>query len=255
MHSTVDLWVTEIPVYTAWVMLGIILGSAIAYAFLRARSHRASAPMVVLDVLLIALVAGWVGARLYHVAANWGYYAAYPEEIFQPGLGGLAMRGAFIFGCLALAIYSTVKKISFWYFADAAALALALGQALGWVGALEWGANYGVLNDSQIAVDLPDIYGLIQPRFPLQYIEIMFFAVLVVVLLSMTFQISFKGNLFAIYLVSNSIMQFMLGFMRGDATAHIGALRVDQVVDCVLLILGLGVVFWGVRTNERSRAV
>lgn len=255
MHATVDLWVTEIPVYTAWVMLGIILGSVIAYAFLRARSHRASAPMVVLDVLLMVLVAGWVGARLYHVAANWGYYAAKPEEIVQPGLGGLAIRGAFIFGCLALAIYSSVKKISFWYFADAAALALALGQALGWVGALERGANYGVLNDSQMAVDLPDVYGLIQPRFPLQYIEIMFFAVLVVVLLGMASPISPKGNLFAIYLVSNSIVQFVLGFMRGEATAYVGGLRVDQMVDLVMLILGLSVMFWRARTNERLGAV
>ena len=251
MHSTVDLFVTEIPVYTAWVLLGVIIGIVVAYAFLRTRSQRASVPTVALDAVFIVIVAGWLGARLYHVATNWEYYAARPEEILQPDLGGLAMRGAFIAALIALAIYAKARRISFWHFADAAALGLAIGQAMGWVSALQWGANYGIISDSQIAVDLPDLYGLIQPRFPVQHIEIVFFALLFVALLIAAFQNPQNGTMFIEYLVLASIAQFALGFARGDASAHIGVLRVDQIVDLALIAFGLGLgLFRFNRTNE-----
>jgi phosphatidylglycerol:prolipoprotein diacylglycerol transferase len=255
MHSTVDLYFTEIPLYTAWMMLGVIVGIMVAYAFLRTRSRRASAPTITLDVVLVVVVVGWLGARLYHVATNWEYYAARPEEILQPGLGGLAIRGAFVMAFVALAIYALARRISFWHFADATALGLALGQALGWVGALQGGANYGIVSDSQIAIDLPDLYGLIQPRFPIQHIEIAFFALLFVTLLIAAFQYPQKGNLIITYVVLASTAQFALGFARGDATAYLGILRTDQVVDLFLAAFGLGLAFLHARTNEPNAVV
>ena len=244
MHPTIDLDFFEIPVYTAMVALGAAAGLLAAYLFLRTRSRRASALPVFIDGALIAFAAGYIGARAYHVATNWDYYAARPEEIAQPGLGGLGMRGAFILALIALMFYSAVRKISFWYFADAAALGLAIGQALGWVGALAQGANYGVVSDSQIAMDLPDLYSLIQPRFPLQHFEIALFAVLFVGLVIAAAQRPRAGTLFAAYLLLASLGNFALGFQRGDDTAYVGALRIDQVVDAAFVVIALSVWLW-----------
>ena len=251
MHTQIDLIFFELDTYTAFSVLGVILGCLVTWLYLQAHSRRASALGTWLDGAMIVFVFGWLGARLYHVTTNWDYFAARPEEILQPGLGGLGMRGAFIVGGIALAIYTTVKKIAFWHFADAAGLGLALGQAMGWVGALQWGANYGVVSDSQIAVDLPDLYGLIQPRFPVQHIEVAFFVLLFAALLIMTFQSPPKGTVFVAYLIVNSLAQFALGFARGDATAHIGILRVDQVVDLGFMTCGVGIAaVRRIRTNE-----
>lgn len=244
MNPTVDLNFFEVPVYSAMITLGAAAGLLAAYLFLRTRSRRASALPVFIDSALIAFAAGWIGARVYHVATHWDYYAARPEEIAQPGLGGLGMRGALILALIALLFYSAVRRISFWYFADAAAIGLALGQALGWIGALAQGANYGVVSDSQIAMDLPDLYGLIQPRFPLQYFEIALFAVLFVGLVIAAVQRPYAGALFGAYLFIASLANFVLGFQRGDDTAYVGALRIDQVVDAAFVLLAAVIWLW-----------
>ncbi len=252
MHPTIDLNFFEIPVYTAMVALGAAAGLLAAYLFLRTRSRRASALPVFLDSALIAFAAGWVGARVYHVATHWDYYVARPAEIAQPGLGGLGMRGALVLALIALLFYSAARKISFWYLADAAAIGLAIGQAIGWVGALAQGANYGVVSDSQIAMDLPDLYGLIQPRFPLQYFEIALFAVLFVGLVIAAAQRPHMGALFGAYLLFASLGNFALGFQRGDDTAYVGALRIDQVVDAAFVLLAVIIWVWRWRAAAKE---
>ena len=149
--------------------------------------------------------------------------------------------------------YSAVRRISFWYFADAAALGLAIGQAIGWMGALIQGANYGVVSDSPIAIDLPDLYGLVQPRFPLQHAEITVFALLFIGLLFAAAQRPRAGTLFVVYLLLASLANFALGFQRGDDTAYVGALRIDQVVDAALA--ALAVLIWVGRRLPQDKTV
>ncbi len=252
MHPTIDLNWFEIPVYTAMIMLGAAAGLLAAYLFLRTRSRRASALPVFLDAAVIVFAVGWIGARAYHVAAHWDYYTARLDEIAQPGLGGLAMRGALILALVALVIYAAARRISFWYFADAAAIGLALGQAIGWVGALAQGANYGVVSDSQIAVDLPDLYGLVQPRFPLQYFEIALFVLLFIGLVIVAFQSPRAGTLFIAYLLAASAANLALGFQRGDDTVYVGALRIDQVVDAGFVVLAALLGLWQWATVRRA---
>jgi prolipoprotein diacylglyceryl transferase len=235
MNPIIDLDWIQIPEYTAIVAFGAAAGLLAAYLFLRTRSLRASAPQVFLDAALVTFAVGWIGARAYHVATHWDYYAARPEEILQPGLGGLGIRGAFILGLAALVIYAAIRKISFWYFADAAAIGLAMGQAIGWVGALVQGANYGVVSDSPIAMDLPDLYGLVQPRFPLQSIEIALFALLFIGLLYLAAQRPRSGEMFVAFVALASAANFALGFQRGDDSAFVGQLRIDQIVDAVFI--------------------
>ncbi|HEX7588009.1 MAG TPA: prolipoprotein diacylglyceryl transferase family protein [Anaerolineae bacterium] len=244
MNPTIDLNWFEIPEYTAIVVLGAAAGLLAAYLFLRTRSLRASAPPTFLDAALVTFGVGWIGARAYHVATHWEYYAARPEEIAQVGLGGLGIRGAFVLALVALVIYAAIRKISFWYFADAAAIGLAVGQAIGWVGALIQGANYGVVSDGPIAMDLPDLYGLVQPRFPLQSAEIAFFVLLFIGLLYFAAQRPRSGALFVVYLGLASTANFALGFQRGDDTAWVGLLRIDQVVDAVFIVLAAGLGLW-----------
>lgn len=250
MHPTIEFGSFELPVYTALIALGAALGLLTAYLFLRTRSRRAAALPFFLDSALFTFAAGWVGARAYHVATHWNYYQARPEEIAQVGLGGWGIRGALLAGLSVLALYARVRKVSFWNLADAAALGLAIGQALGWAGALVHGANYGVVSDSRIAMDLADRYGLVQPRFPLQHAEIVLFALVFLGLIALALQQPRPGMLFVAYLLVASLANALLGFQRGDETAYVGALRVDQVVDVALSLLALSVMLW--RMKRRS---
>ncbi len=252
MPATLDLIFFDLPTYSALVWLGAAMGLGIAYLYLRKRARRAVSLTIFLDGALFVCAAGWLGARAYHVALNWDYYAARPDEIAQIGLGGLALRGAFIAGLLALALYARARGLRFAKLADASALGLAMGQALGWLGALARGANYGVVSDSQIAVELPDVYGLIAPRFPLQHFEIGLFAGLFVGLLILALRRPRAGTLFLAYLLVAAAANFALGFGRGDETVYVGALRVDQLVDLVFVALALGARVWRIATTAKN---
>ncbi len=153
--------------------------------------------------------------------------------------GGLGLRGAFLFGLLAVALYARVRRLSFWLLADAAALGLAIGQVIGWAGALVQGANYGIVSDSRFAMELPDLYGLVAPRFPLQHVEILVYALVFFGLLVLAAQNRSPGTLFFVYLIAVSFSNAALGFQRGDATAYWGGVRVDQIVDAIWGCVGL----------------
>lgn len=63
------------------------------------------------DVLFQWLVvAGFVGARLYHVASSWQYYWQYPLDILKVWHGGLSIFGALIGGFLVLAVYTKMHQ-------------------------------------------------------------------------------------------------------------------------------------------------
>lgn len=249
MRPTIDLYLIEVPVYTALVGLGAAVGLLAAYLYLRARSRRLSRLDLFLDGALLALAAGWIGARAYHVMMRWDYYQIRPEEIAPlSGLweasmpGGLGIRGALLLGLAAVALYAGVRRLSFWHLADAAALGLAVGQAIGWAGALVQGANYGIVSDSRLALELPDLYGLVAPRFPLQHVEILLYAVVFVVLIALAAQNRSPGTLFFVYLIAVSLSNAALGFQRGDETAYWDALRIDQIVDAA--VGGVGMAGW-----------
>ena len=237
MRLTLDLYFFEMPVYTALVMLGAVVGLVTAYLYLCAR--RIGQRRKIFDIALVVFAAAWIGARAYHVALNGEYYAARSDEITQLGLGGLAMRGALIAGFMALAIYAVMRRMSLWHLADAGALGLTIGQAIGWIGAWAHGANYGVVSESRIAQDLPDLYGLIQPRFPLQPAEIILFVGLFVGLIFFATRQPRAGALCLAYLLIASAANFALGFQRGDETVFVGALRIDQIVDATFAALAL----------------
>ncbi len=249
MRPTIDLYLIELPLYTALVGLGVMVGLLAAYLYLRTRSRRLSRLDLFLDGALLSLAAGWVGARAYHVIMRWDYYQTRAEAIAPlSGLwegnmpGGLGIRGALLLGLAALVLYARVRCLAFWHLADAAALGLAVGQAIGWAGALAQGANYGIVSDSRLAIELPDLYGLVAPRFPLQHVEIVLYAVVFLVLLAVAAQNRPPGTLFFVYLVVISFSNAALGFQRGDETAYWGVLRIDQLVDAAMG--GAGMLGW-----------
>jgi phosphatidylglycerol:prolipoprotein diacylglycerol transferase len=250
----IDLIFFDLPTYTALVLLGAVAGLATAYRYLQKRARRAVTLPIFLDGALIVCAVGWIGARAYHVALNWEYYAARPDEIAQIGLGGLGMRGALIAGFLALALYAQVRGLRFVKLADASALGLAIGQALGWGGALARGANYGAVSDSPFAVELPDLYGLIAPRYPLQHLQVGLFVGLFLGLLILAARRPRAGTLFLAYWLAAAAANFALGFLRGDETVYLGTLRLDQLVD--LTFVGIAGGTWLARNAvEQTRDV
>jgi phosphatidylglycerol:prolipoprotein diacylglycerol transferase len=125
------------PISVAWYGI-IIVSSAMVAAYLAEREakRRGENPDHVWNALMLCLVLGMVGARLYHVVSSLDYYRQYPMEIFNTRTGGLAIYGAVAGGALALWLYTRRYGLPFGRWADMAAPGLVLAQAIS-----RWG-NY-----------------------------------------------------------------------------------------------------------------
>lgn len=83
----------------------------------------------VLNMALIVVPAGIVGARAYHVIDQWAFYSQNPALIF--GGAGLGIFGAVIGGGIGLFIYTRWKKMNTLRWMDIVAPGLILAQAIG----------------------------------------------------------------------------------------------------------------------------
>ncbi len=121
----------------------IIMLGALAAAWLSTieSKRRKINPEYVFDMLPWLLVAGIIGARIWHILTppasmvergiTAGYYLTHPLEAIAIWNGGLGIPGAVIGGVIALYIYCRKKKFSFATWVDIIAPGLALAQAIG----------------------------------------------------------------------------------------------------------------------------
>lgn len=87
----------------------------------------------VLDLVILAVPCGLVGARLYYMLFNFDQYFGPGkwQNIIMFREGGLAIYGGIIGGVVAFLIYGRIKKIHYGKLFDAAGFGLLIGQALG----------------------------------------------------------------------------------------------------------------------------
>ena len=68
-------------------------------------------PDDIIDFILIAFPLAIVGARLYYVIFEWGYYSQHLGEIFAIWNGGIAIYGGLLTGALVLYLFSRRRLI------------------------------------------------------------------------------------------------------------------------------------------------
>jgi phosphatidylglycerol---prolipoprotein diacylglyceryl transferase len=140
MYPPVDPIIFEFgPIALRWYGLlmatAVLVGAFIASREVERRGQKADDFW---DMLFWVLIPAFIGARLYYVfiqsprtAAGFGHYLENPLEIFKIWTGGIHIFGAFIFGGLALWLYTRVRRLPPLVFLDAITLALPLAQAIG----------------------------------------------------------------------------------------------------------------------------
>lgn len=120
-----------------WYSVLIVLGVVVAVLLAEREEKRLGLPMdTTLDLALVVIPCGIVGARLYYVLMSWETFAKDPVSILFVWQGGIAIYGAVIGGALGALAYALRKKMSFFTLADMIVPGLLLAQTIG-----RWG-NY-----------------------------------------------------------------------------------------------------------------
>lgn len=111
----------------------IIMGGAMLAAYFSAyrAQRRGYDPDHIWNQLMLGLIMGLVGARLYYVWFEWERFAANPWTIPDIRTGGLAIHGAMIGGLLSLLLYSRWNKLPVRDWIDTCVPGFILGQGIG----------------------------------------------------------------------------------------------------------------------------
>jgi len=86
------------------------------------------------SMLLLVVITGVIGARIYHVIHLWDFYSANPLVIPQIWNGGIGIPGALAGGVVGIFLYTRSKGINTARWLDIFAPAALLGQVIGRLG-------------------------------------------------------------------------------------------------------------------------
>ena len=241
------------PLTIHFYALCIIAGVALAVWLGNRRFTKAHDGVdgVVADVAIIAVPAGVVGGRIYHVLTTpEKYFASGAEfnEVFKIWNGGLGIWGAIALGTLgAFLSYRRIGRTralpQFSAFAGALAPGLLLAQAIGRWGNWFNGELFGRPLDAPWALSIPlelrpvgyEEFVTFHPTF---LYESLWCIVIALLLIYVTPKFS-GGAIFALYVAGYSAGRFFIEGLRIDQAHTFGALRLNQYVSLVLVAAGV----------------
>jgi phosphatidylglycerol:prolipoprotein diacylglycerol transferase len=236
----------------------LIMAGAVLAAFMAAwgAKRRGMDPNYIWDMLPWLLIAGIVGARIWHILTppvsmvemgiTTQYYLTHPLDAIAVWNGGLGIPGAVIGGALALLIYCLVKKQKFSFWLDVIAPGLLAAQIIGRIGNFLNQELYGKPSTLPWAIfiepakRLPQ-YSNVATYHPLFAYEMLWNLINLGILLYLTIRVAKKlidGDIFLFYLMLYSLARFNLEFLRLDFSS-VGGMNVNQMLMAVVFAVSL----------------
>lgn len=252
-----------LPIHTYGLLLATALLAAISLAARLA--ERDGIPRSrAWDLGFVIIISAILGAKLLLVITSLDYYLRNPSALFSVEFlqAGGVYYGGFL-GAVAGSIWFARRKpvLPFWVAADAAAPAIALGQAIGRLGCFAAGCDYGKPTSLPWAVTFTSEYAhqnigvpLNVALHPYQLYESFSTLLLCLLLLVALRYRKFYGQIFCFYLAGYGVLRFFLEFLRGDVDRGFlfdGLLSTSQFIS--MLIVPAAIVCYLVLSRKGKR--
>jgi phosphatidylglycerol---prolipoprotein diacylglyceryl transferase len=238
------LKVGPVTIYSYGLMLGMAFIVA-SYLFTVELKRVNLNPNIATEVTLISLVAGIVGAKLFHVLENWSEFIDNPVMALSPA--GLTWYGGFLLALLFIFLYIKKKKIPFLTIADLNSPGLALGYGIARIGChLSGDGDYGIVSNlpwaySYLHGTVPTPPGVLVHPTPIY--ELIAGIIMFVFLWSIRKKMKKVGELFMIYLILTSISRFLVETIRINPRI-IFNLSEAQLISVILCIIGIAGIYF-----------
>ena len=253
--------------YGIIIMLGVVAATFLVSAEAKRRGLN---PEIVLDMLVWLVIAGIIGARIWHILTpppsmvaqgiTTQYYLTHPLTMIDIRNGGLGIPGAVFGGALAMWIYTRRKKINFATWLDLAAPGLALAQAIGRWGNFFNQELYGAPTNLPWKIYIDPAhrlagfqeYAYYHPLF--LYESLWNLANMAILLwLSRRFSDRLKaGDIFLGYLVIYPLGRFLLDFLRLDAS-RLAGINANQTLSAIVAVVAAGLLIWRHRPSRHAK--
>jgi len=236
----------QLRAYGLMIAIGVVVaarifGRRLAYLGV-GRSDDAAA------ILVWAVPAGVIGARLYHVATEWERFSDALGDIVKIWKGGLGVPGGILLGVLVALVVSRRRGIDGHSLLWAAAPAIPVAQAIGRWGnwwnqelfgrptSLPWGLEI----DADTVARLGYAPGtLFHPTFLYESLWNLGLAAILVAV-GWRFMYRKPARLLALYCIGYGVGRFWIEGLRIDPAKAGGGLRLNQWTAIVLIVGGLG---------------
>ena len=261
----------EIALYGITMALGILAGLYVAMWMAKKTGQN---PDDYVNIALLGIVLGLLGARTYYVVFSWDYYKDHLNEILDFRGGGLALYGSLIGAVLAVLIYCRVKKLKIPLILDTACLGMVTGQIVGRWGNFFNREAFGGYTNNLLAMRLPldavratevteqmrehaqviDGITYIQVHPTFLYESLWNLAVLIVlVIITLKHLKRFNGEIFLGYLMLYGIGRFWIEGLRTDQLRFWGTqIAVSQVLAAILAV-GSAVLILLIRSRNKKK--
>lgn len=242
------------PLFVHWYGVIIMFGTVLA-AFMAEREakKRGMDSEFIWDALPYILIAGIIGARLWHVftppdsmqaaGLTTSYYFQNPIEILKIWRGGLGIPGAVMGGMVAVYVYCKRHNIRFGDFGDIVAPGLALAQAIGRWGNFVNQELYGAPSNLPWAISIDEVHRLpeymdVARYHPLFLYEFLWNLMNMGLLLWVGKKFAGRlkpGDILLTYLIVYPVGRFLLEYLRLDASS-IGTINANQTLMAVVAL-------------------
>lgn len=219
-------------------------------------------PSLAGDIIFAAAVGGIVGSRVYFILENFEEFIADPIGMIFSG-GGLVFLGGLIGGLLAVTYVINKNQLSWFMVADHVAPLLILGYAIGRIGCLLVGDDYGLPTHLPWGIEFPNgippsTYRVFQTQYPwvdisnftpgvlkvhpTQIYETLLGFGIFYYLFSKRKFVRVPGSLFFSYLILAGLERFFIEFLRINQKYFIG-LSGAQLISLAMFSVGLWFIF------------
>jgi phosphatidylglycerol:prolipoprotein diacylglycerol transferase len=241
-----NLFGTGISIHWYGVIIAVAIMVALTLAMRQSKKFGIKEDDII-DMFLVALPVSIVFSRLFFVVFSWKIYKYDLLGIFRVWEGGLSIYGAIIGAILSVFVFSRIKKIDMLNLCDFACVYLPLSQAIGRWGNFVNQELYGSVTNlpwgmtgSRIGLD---------PVHPTFLYESLLNIIVFVILLRLRKNKKVKGTVLASYLISYSLVRFLMEFLRTDEFGT-GNIRYNQVFSVLVFI---GAFVWMLSLTRRAR--
>jgi prolipoprotein diacylglyceryl transferase len=243
--GVVDIGI-PLHIYGVLLAIGVIVASMIAERRWKRWGHD---PHDFQNIVVIVVICGVIGARLYHVATDYEKFEGDWLRVLEIWRGGLSIWGVVIGGMLGVIVMCRIKRYDTFGLMDAIVPGLLVAQAVGRFGnwfnqelfgeptTLPWGLEIDPANR-------PPGFERSETFHPTFLYESLYCLALLAVLLRVERRVRLKrGQLGALYVMGYTAGRFWLEHLRIDDAKVVLGFRVNAWVSLAAFAAG-GVWFW-----------
>lgn len=231
----------------------IALAYCIAIVYLHARSRNMEMSIKTsMDLAIITMVMGFVGARLFHVFYELpDYYLHRPMDVFKVWQGGFVFYGGAITAGVLCVLHLKIKGEDIYRWMDVFAPIVPVTYFLGRFATLLSGSGYGKPTDLPWAITYPPgteaPAGI--PLHPTPIYAMLWEAMVFAVIWYLDKKSPFKnrwgeGSLFFMVMILHGVGRFIMEQFRDDmrGSTHLG-LSISSWVSLLIISVALGFLF------------